>query len=109
MYNLYRMDLTEAQIAKVLIDYKKKRERENKYYHEVSKHNEEFKIKNRERAKNHYNKKGKEIKCNQYQDNKELKKAKSLYNYYKKNDNLEKFKEKHDTRCKILIENGFQI
>ena len=103
------MDLTEAQIAKVLTDYKKKREKENKYYHEVSKHNEEFKKKNRERAKNHYHSKGKEMKCNQYQENKEFVKARSLYNYYKKNDNIDKFKEKHDDKCKILIEKGFQI
>jgi hypothetical protein len=101
------MDLTETQIAKVLIDYKKKRDREIKYYHEVSKYDEEFKKKNRERAKNHYHKKGKEMKCNQYQNNKEFVKARSLYNYYKKKDNLDKFKEKHEDKCKILIEKGF--
>lgn len=101
------MDLTESQIAKVLIDYKKKRDRENKYYHEVSKHDEEFKMQNRERAKNHYQTKGKEMKGNQYQDNKEFVKARSLYNYYKKKDNLDTFKEKHEEKCKILIEKGF--
>ena len=103
------MDLTEKQIEKVLADYKKKRERENKYYHEVSKHSEEFKLKNRERAKNHYHKKGKDMKKNQYQDNKEFVKARSLYTYYKKNNNLEKFKEKHESKCKILIEKGYDI
>ena len=103
------MDLTEQQIAKVLSDYKKKRERENKYYHEFSKHSEEFKIKNRERAKNHYQNKGKDMKKNQYKDNKEFVKARSLYNYYKKKDNLDKFKEKHEEKCKILREKGFVI
>ena len=103
------MDLTESQIAKVLIDYKKKRERENKYYHEVSKHDEEFKMKNRERAKNHYHTKGKEMKGNQYQDNKEFVKARSLYNYYKKRDNLDTFKEKHQEKCKILAERGINF
>lgn len=103
------MDLTEKQIEKVLTDYKKKRERENKYYHEVSKHSEEFKSKNRERAKNHYHKKGKDMKKNQYEDNKEFVKARSLYTYYKKNNNLEKFKEKHECKCKILIEKGYVI
>jgi hypothetical protein len=103
------MDLTESQIAKVLIDYKKKRERENKYYHEVSKHDEEFKMKNRERAKNHYHSKGKEMKGNQYQDNKEFVKARSLYNYYKKKDNLDTFKEKHQEKCKILAERGINF
>ena len=103
------MDLTESQIAKVLIDYKKKRDRENKYYHEVSKHDEEFKMKNRERAKNHYHTKGKEMKGNQYQDNKEFVKARSLYNYYKKKDNLDTFKEKHQEKCKILAERGINF
>ncbi len=103
------MDLTEAQIAKVLIDYKEKRERENKYYHEVSKHNEEFKAKNRERAKNHYHTKGKEMKSNQYQENKEFVKARTLYNYYKKKDKIDTFKEKHEEKCKILQEKGFNI
>lgn len=103
------MDLTESQIAKVLIDYKKKREKENKYYHEVSKHNEEFKMKNRERAKNHYHSKGKEMKSEVYQANKEFAKARSLYNYYKKKDKIDSFKEKHDDKCKILIEKGFKI
>lgn len=101
------MDLSEAQIAKVLIDYKKKRERENKYYHEVSKHSEEFKAKNRERAKKHYHSKGKDMKSNQYQNNKEFVKARSLYTYYKKKDNIDKFKEKHADKCKILEEKGF--
>jgi len=49
------MDLTDEQINRILTNYKNKRIRENKYYHEVSKNDEEFKIKNRERAKNHYN------------------------------------------------------
>ena len=35
-------------------------------------YNEEFKAKNRERAKNHYHTKGKEMKSNQYQENKEF-------------------------------------
>ena len=103
------MDLTESQIEKILTDYKKKRERENKYYHEVSKHDEEFKAKNRERAKNHYHSKGKDMKSNQYQENKEFVKARSLYNYYKKRDKLDVFKEKHEEKCKILEEKGFEF
>ena len=49
------------------------------------------------------------MKCNQYQENKEFVKARSLYNYYKKNNNLDKFKEKHECKCKILIEKGFEL
>ena len=39
------MDLTAEQIARILTNYKNKRQRENKYYHEVTKTKEEFKLK----------------------------------------------------------------
>ncbi len=101
------MDLTEQQIAKVLINYKNKREREKKYYHEVTKNKEEFKIKNRERAKNHYHNGYKDKKKEIYNDNKELLKSKSLFNYYKKKDKIDLFKEKHQEKFKILVDKGF--
>ena len=103
------MDLTEKQIEKVLNDYKKRRERENKYYHEVCKNNEEFKIKNRERAKNHYHQKGKDMKKEQYEDNKEFIKSRSLYAYYKRRDKIDIFKEKHEDKYKILTDKGFLV
>ena len=103
------MDLTEAQIAKILDDYKKKRERENKYYHEVTKNKEEFKIKNRERAKAHYQNGYKEKKKENYSNNKDILKTKSLYNYYKRKEKIEVFKEKHEEKYKMLVEKGFII
>ena len=103
------MDLTEAQIAKILDDYKKKRERENKYYHEVTKNKEEFKIKNRERAKAHYQNGYKEKKKENYSNNKDILKNKSLYNYYKRKEKIEVFKEKHEEKYKMLVEKGFII
>ena len=100
------MDFTEDQIAKILTNYKNKRERENKYYHEVSKNKEDFKIKNRERAKNHYNNGYREKKKENYNNNKELLKSKSLFYYYKKNDRVDIFKTKHEDKYKMLSEKG---
>ena len=100
------MDLTAEQIARVLTNYKNKRIRENKYYHEVTKNKEEFKIKNRERAKAHYDNGYKEKKRENYTNNKDILKNKALYNYYKRNDKIEVFKEKHEDKFKMLSEKG---
>ncbi len=101
------MDMTAEQIAKVLTNYKNKRIRENNYYHNVTKDKEEFKIKNRERAKNHYINGYKDKKKQNYENNKDLMKMKSLYSYYRKNDKIDKFKDKHLDKYNVLIENGF--
>jgi len=101
------MDLTAEQIARVLTNYKNKRIRENKYYHEVTKNKEEFKIKNRERAKLHYDNGYKEKKKEKYSNNKEFLKNKALYNYYKKNDKLDIFKDKHKDKYDMLSDKGF--
>ena len=100
------MDLTAEQIARVLTNYKNKRIRENKYYHEVTKNKEEFKIKNRERAKAHYHNGYKEKKRQNYSNNKDVLQMKSLYNYYKRNDKIDIFKEKHEDKFKMLSEKG---
>lgn len=103
------MDLTAEQIARVLTNYKNKRIRENKYYHEVTKNKEEFKIKNRERAKAHYENGYKEKKRENYANNKDILKNKALYNYYKRNDKIEVFKEKHEEKFMMLSEKGLII
>lgn len=100
------MDLTAEQIARVLTNYKNKRIRENKYYHEVTKSKEEFKIKNRERAKAHYHNGYKEKKRENYSNNKDVLQMKSLYNYYKRKDKIDIFKEKHEDKFKMLSEKG---
>ena len=100
------MDMTAEQIAKVLTNYKNKRIRENNYYHNVTKDKDEFKIKNRERAKAHYNNGYKDKKKENYANNRDLIKTKSLYNYYKKKDNIDKFKEKHQDKYDMLVEKG---
>jgi hypothetical protein len=103
------MDLSPEQIDKILANYKKKRERENKYYHDVSKNNEEYKFKNRERAKAHYDKAGKDMKKEKYESNKQILQIKSLFNYYKKNDKIDVFKEKHEEKYNILVEKGIIV
>lgn len=100
------VELTNEQIERILNNYKAKRERENKYYHEVQKNNEEFKIKNRQRAKNHYEK-NKDKKKEKYEKNKIYLQAKALFNYYKKRDNLDIFKSKHEDKYNLLIEHNF--
>ena len=100
------MDLTAEQIARVLTNYKNKRIRETNYYHNVTKNKEEFKLKNRQRAKDHYANGYKEKKKQNYENNKELQQIKSLYNYYKKNDKIDKFKEKHEAKYQALLDKG---
>jgi len=100
------MDLTAEQIARLLTNYKNKRIRENKYYHEVTKNKEEFKIKNRERAKAHYHNGYKDKKRENYSNNKDVLQMKSLYNYYKRKDKIDIFKEKHEDKFKMLSEKG---
>jgi len=100
------MDLTAEQIARVLTNYKNKRIRETNYYHNVTKNKEEFKLKNRQRAKDHYANGYKEKKKQNYENNKELQQTKSLFNYYKKNDKIDKFKEKHESKYQMLLDKG---
>tara|TARA_R110000796_G_scaffold55656_2_gene129334 strand:- start:5262 stop:5573 length:312 start_codon:yes stop_codon:yes gene_type:complete len=93
--------LTPDQIEKILNNYKAKKEREFKYYHSVKKTDEQFIMKNRERAKEHYNN-NKEEKKEKYESDKEFLKSRSLYNYYKKVDKINKFEEKYPDKVHML-------
>ena len=46
------------------------------------------------------------MKKENYQKNKDLLSAKSLYNYYKKRDNIDSFKEKHASKYIMLLESN---
>ncbi len=100
-------DLTDTRIQQILKSYNNKRVKEKERYNRI-KDSEEFKIKNRERAKNHYQK-NKDIKLNRYKDDKEFLTAKGSYYYYKKNDKLDIFKEKYPDKIKILSERNIII
>ncbi len=101
-------EITDSErIKKILQQYERKREKEKERY-QVIKHTEDFKLKNRQRAKNHYQK-TKDIKKEKYAQDKEFLNAKSQYYYYKKHDNLEKFKEKYPHKIEILNSRNLNI
>jgi hypothetical protein len=93
-------ELSEAQIQNILQSYKNKREREKQRYQEV-KDSEDFKSYNRNKARQHYiNNKDKYKE--RYNDKKDFIKARNSYYYYKKTNNIEKFKNKHPERYELL-------
>lgn len=98
-------EYTDDQIENILTKYKKQRQKDKNRYLEL-KDNDEFKMKNRLRAKTHYDK-NKDVKKEQYQDNKELLKAKASYNYYKKTERLEIMKSKFPDRYELLESHGY--
>jgi len=99
------LDLSEAQINKILIQYKNKREREKERYDQI-KDTEEFKNYNRNKAKLHYEN-NKDMYKERYENKKELVKSRNSYYYYKKNDKIEKFKEKYPERYELLENDGY--
>ena len=100
-----QFNLSEEQINKILTNYKKKAEREKQYYHNVAKHDEDFKAKNRAMAKAHYDN-NKSLKKDKYETNKDFLKSKSLFNYYRKNDRIEDFQNKHSDKYELLKKKG---
>ena len=97
--------MNENNINDVLLKYKNKRNREIKYYHEVLKNNDNFKIKNKQNSAIWYSN-NKDKKKEYYLNNKEELKLKSQFNYYKKNNKLDILKTKYPERYKLLLEKG---
>jgi superfamily II DNA or RNA helicase len=95
------MEYSDDQIQHILNSYKCRREKD-KINYEKKKLNPEFLEKNRQRARQHYQL-TKEKRKIDYNENKELQKAKSCYHYYKNRDKLETFKEKHPEKYDKLI------
>lgn len=98
-------EFTETQINKILTDYKNRRLRDRMRY-ETIKDNEEFKIKNRQRAKLHYEK-NKDKRKEKYIENNDLMKARNSYYYYKKKDKLDDLKTKYPERWQLLLDNNY--
>jgi len=94
------MEYSDEQIKHILNVYKTQREKD-KINYEKKKLNPDFVQKNRDRAKKHYYE-NKENRTNNNPLNKELQKAKMSYHYYKKKDNIDKFKEKYPERYNML-------
>lgn len=100
-------DYNEEQLKKIINSYNNKREKEKERYERI-KNTDEYKEKNRERAKIHYEK-YKEDKKEHYQNNKEFFQARNSYYYYRKRNNLKKFAEKFPERVELLENRGFII
>ena len=108
MYSINKMsELTELEINKIVENYKKQKLREKSKYESI-KDDDNFKIKNRERARLHYQN-NKDKKKKKYQDNKDLLNAKSLLQYYKYNDKVNIFIDKHSDKIDILKNNGIIV
>jgi hypothetical protein len=99
------MELTAEEISHIIENYKKKRDREKTYYHNVKKIDEEFIKKNRERATKHYAE-NKDKKLEKYQQNKEFLSARQLFYYYRKNKSVEDFQSKHPDKYTMLKNRG---
>tara|TARA_Y100001963_G_scaffold144788_1_gene217387 strand:- start:209 stop:511 length:303 start_codon:yes stop_codon:yes gene_type:complete len=100
--------MNENNINDTLLKYKNKRNREIKYYNEVLKNNDNFKIKNRQNSKSWYDN-NKDKKKNYYLNNKEDLKLKSSFNYYKKNDKLDILKNKNPDKYQLMVDKGLII
>ena len=96
-------DLSENEIQKILTSYKVKREKERERY-ELVKDTDD--IKNRERAKLHYEN-NKELRKETYQNRKELIKARNSFYYYSKKDDMKTFETKYPDRYELLLIGGY--
>jgi hypothetical protein len=99
------MEFNDNDIQHILKLYKQRREKDKEKYDKI-KDTEEFKIKNRARAKEHYHN-NKHLKQNHYNENKELIKARNSYQYYKKRDRIDDYKNKYPERYMMLVDNNY--
>ena len=100
MYNL-----SEQEIDHILTQYKSRREKD-KINYEKKKLNPEFVDKNRQKAKEWYHN-HKEIRQEKYVNNKDFLNARNHFYYYKKKDQVDKFKEKYQDKYNILLLHGY--
>ena len=100
-------DYNEEQLTKIINSYKNKRQKEKERYERI-KDTEEYKADNRERARIHYHS-NKELKKQNYENNKDFFRARNSYYYYKKKNDINKFIEKFPERVELLENVGFII
>ncbi len=98
-------EYTESEINNILKLYKQSREKNKERYNKI-KDTEEFKLKNRARAKEHYHN-NKEVKKNTYQNDKEFLKCRNNYNYYKKLNRCDEFKIKFPEKYIVLCDRNY--
>ena len=100
------MEFTEDQVKIILEKYKKSLQDNRDRYHNVRKINPEFMEKNRQRSREHY-KNNTQKKVDYYNNHKIEINIKQRFRYYKKKNDIEKFKEKFPDDYKMLIDTGY--
>ena len=100
MYNL-----SEQEIDHILTQYKLRKEKDQKKYN-LNKEKPEFIEKNRQKAKEWYYS-NKERRQESYVNNKDFLNARNHFYYYKKKDQIDKFKEKYQDKYNILLLHGY--
>jgi len=98
--------MEQELIDKLLKSYKRQIEYNRNKYHNERKHDETFMKKNRERSKQHYEN-NKNKKREYYDKNKEYINAKSSYNYYKRKNEIDVFKNKFPEKYQMLMDYNF--
>ena len=96
---------TDEELANILTQYKKQRERVKKNYEKI-KHTDDWKQRNRVNAKTYYHKHKDEVR-ERYKEDAEFNRARSSYYYYKKQDRLQDFMIKYPGRMEILINRDY--
>ncbi len=99
------MEFTEEDYKRIIDKYHQNKKSQREYYHNVRKHNEDFKNKNKQRASKYYEDNKEKYKEN-YVKKQELVKSRNLFNYYKKKEDIDTFKEKHKVKYDLLVERG---
>tara|TARA_R110001592_G_scaffold14084_5_gene63754 strand:- start:384 stop:710 length:327 start_codon:yes stop_codon:yes gene_type:complete len=104
MTNIYDDD----KINKIITLYKKRVERDRIKY-EKKKNDPVFIEQNRSRAKAHYEAHYKEVKKQNYNKNKDVVKAKSLFYYYRRNDRVDEFIIKYPDKVELMGNHGITV
>jgi len=99
--------IINININKIIENYKKNKIKRDAKYKEI-KDKPEFRENNKKRCKEYYGKK-KDVFKQSYEKDKELRKNKALFNYYKKLDRIDDFIKRKPEVVKALRDKGFKV
>ena len=102
------METNNQEIKKIINQYNRKREREKKNYHEKLKCDSEWCEKNKKRALDYYNN-NKEQKKENYKKDKDFVNSRSMFQYYKRNNRIQEFKDKYPDKYELLKNRGINV
>lgn len=100
------MEYTDEKIKTIIDQHKRKREREQKKYHEELKHDPQWRKMNCDKSRQHYAKNKEHFKT-KYLTNQEYIKIKSLYRYYLRMNKVNDFKTKYPEKYEYLQNKGY--